>query len=102
MSTTSSSVPEHFNKTSESQLRASKKYYKTHPETIKKIYKKYYTKNSTEIKKKMIERRKLLTPEQRSLKRQNEYAKNKAKRAAAKLEKKMVSLLVQQSTLIAI
>ena len=91
-----------ISRTAERNRLASKKYYLNNPEKIKNFYKIYYAKNSTEIKKKMIERRKLLTPEQRSLKRQNEYAKNKAKRAAAKLEKKMVSLLVQQSTLIAI
>ena len=87
-------------KTSKSQLSANRRYQETHPDKIKTIYKKYYDTHADEVKQKKRERYAALTPEQRRIKRQAEYAKQKTKRIAAKLEKKL--LLLQQSELITI
>tara|TARA_R110002126_G_scaffold157692_1_gene305176 strand:- start:581 stop:859 length:279 start_codon:yes stop_codon:yes gene_type:complete len=78
--------------TSERSRLASKTYYLNNTEKIKNFYKIYYAKNSDEIKRKIIEKRALLTPEERSLKRQGEYTKNKEKRALAKQAKKLALL----------
>ena len=85
-------------KCSEARLRASKKYYKTHPDKVKIMSKVYYDANSDEIKTKKRDKYALMSPEEKKIKQDKEYAKQrdkqKQKRIAAKLEKKL--LLLQQ------
>ena len=79
---------------SEARLRATRKYVKNNPDKIKTICKAYYDNNSELINHKKREKYALMTPEQKKLKQDKEYAKQrdkqKALRLAAKLEKKLL------------
>ena len=91
-------------KTPESKRRANLNYNNKHPEKVKYMTKTYYDNNSDEINQKKRDIYANRTPEERKRLQQKYYAnqkdKQKAKRLAAKLEKKL--LLSQQSELIAI
>lgn len=72
-------------KTSESRLRATRKYVKNNPEKIKTICKNYHAANADELNRKKREKYANLTTEERKIIQKKEYAKTKAKRIAAKL-----------------
>ena len=80
--------------TPESRLRATRKYREKNPDKIKTICKFYYDTHADELKQKKREKYSQMTPEQKKLKQDKEYAKQrnkqKALRLAAKLEKKLL------------
>ena len=87
-------------KTPDCMRKANRTYYKKNHDKIKSVAKTYYDTNSDEINQKKRDIYANRTPEEKKRLQQKYYATVKAKRIAAKLEKKL--LLSQQSELITV